>query len=85
MQGACSMEKEGKEDQKIDMLASNQSNLKKGNMSENLWSGPNQFSVEDGALHERYPPSFIHNLPRCHQRSLLLIHLRQQSIYLVQD
>jgi hypothetical protein len=46
MQEACSMEKEGKEDQKIDMLPFNQPNLKKGDMSENLWNNPNQLSEE---------------------------------------
>ncbi|XP_008644977.1 uncharacterized protein [Zea mays] len=46
MQEACSMEKEGEEDQKIDMLPFNLPNLKKGNMSENLWNNPNQLSEE---------------------------------------
>ncbi|CAD6335667.1 unnamed protein product [Miscanthus lutarioriparius] len=46
MQEACSMEKEGKEDQKIDVLPFSQPNLKKGNMSGNLWINPNQLSEE---------------------------------------
>ncbi|XP_066377137.1 uncharacterized protein [Miscanthus floridulus] len=46
MQEACSTEKEGKEDQKIDVLPFRQPNLKKSNMSGNLWNNPNQLSEE---------------------------------------
>jgi hypothetical protein len=46
MQEACSTEKEGKEDQKIDALPFSQPNLKKSNMSGNLWNNPNQLSEE---------------------------------------
>ncbi|TKW22977.1 hypothetical protein SEVIR_4G263200v4 [Setaria viridis] len=46
MQEACSIEKESKEDQKIDALPFSQSNLKKNSMRENVWNNPNQLSEE---------------------------------------
>ncbi|PWZ17104.1 hypothetical protein Zm00014a_008533 [Zea mays] len=46
MQEACSMENEGKEDQKIDALTFSQPNFKKSDMSGNLWNNPNQLSEE---------------------------------------
>ncbi|TVU08635.1 hypothetical protein EJB05_42046 [Eragrostis curvula] len=46
MQEACSMENEGKENNKIDALQLSQSNLGKNSMSGNLWNNPNQLSEE---------------------------------------
>jgi hypothetical protein len=46
MQEACSIEKESKEDQRIDALLFSQSNLNKSSLIENGWNNPNQLSEE---------------------------------------
>jgi hypothetical protein len=46
MQEACSIEKEGKEDNKIDALQFSQTNLKKNSMTGNLQNNPNRLSEE---------------------------------------
>ncbi|KAG2613889.1 uncharacterized protein LOC120704312 [Panicum virgatum] len=46
MQEPCSMEKESKEDQKIDALPFSRSNLTKSSMGGNVWNNPNQLSEE---------------------------------------